>query len=263
MVKKLSKINLLLIFVILTLSFKILFMDSKNNRLYTIELVRQESNTTKIVSNPIISVIITDYGLLKSELHLADSLPKEITLCTSLDFPQFKLIDKKENNILLEIPQSILETTSASDEEIRSFLNKEKEFSGIFLNKQNQLFYTKEFLHTIFSNSKNLKTIFVSNSDLKRILESSNNLGINILTTDVTLDEIINLDKINQQLDKLESIAISNGKAIAVGSNYPITVQALKTWIPKLKTKNIDFVAIEDYYKIAYPVSLTEIKDNK
>jgi polysaccharide deacetylase 2 family uncharacterized protein YibQ len=69
-------------------------------------------------------------------------------------------------------------------------------------------------------------------------------MGIKSLERNVFLDDEETLDAIRNQLRRTVSLAVQNGKAIAIGHPRPITVEALRLVLPEFKKKNIEIVSL-------------------
>ncbi len=66
--------------------------------------------------------------------------------------------------------------------------------------------------------------------------------GVPTLTRDVFLDHVPEEAAVHAALRKLESIALENGHAMAIGHPKDATIAGLKEWLPTLKDKGITLV---------------------
>lgn len=70
--------------------------------------------------------------------------------------------------------------------------------------------------------------------------------GIPALNREIFLDHENTTAYINRQFAALIALARKNGQALAIGHFRPITVYALKAWIPKLEREGIDLVHVSE-----------------
>ena len=134
------------------------------------------------------------------------------------------------------------------------FLFSAKKFQGIYTD-DNEIF-TKNIADAEFflSNLQKENILYLSgiqdlNANIYKVAEK---IGFHILTNNVNLDDILSSEAIGNKLQELENIAKKKGFAIAMGSNYYLTINSLKKWLPSLANKNIRLVSVEDFYKMTY-----------
>ncbi len=77
--------------------------------------------------------------------------------------------------------------------------------------------------------------------------------GLPYLVRDVFLDHEDNPEYVRQSLQKVESLALKNGTAIAIGHPKQATYDALKAWLPTLKEKNIQLIDAGTLIRKSYP----------
>ncbi len=263
-----------LLFIIFFLTIKLiillgylLFIKNPNTNNTSINLViSREVKTEKIIDNEaIIAIILTDFGIIKSLDELSKTLPTEINFGISpYNLSKVDTSDIK-NNILFNIPLSSApdETNPSLEsnmpENINStrldkFLFSAKKFQGIYTDGDE--IFTKNITDAVFflSHLQKENIIYLSSiQDLNaNIYKVAEKIGFHILTNNVNLDEILSSEAIGSKLQELENIAKKKGFAIAMGSNYSLTIDSLKKWLPSLANKNIRLVSVEDFYKMTY-----------
>ncbi len=70
--------------------------------------------------------------------------------------------------------------------------------------------------------------------------------GIPTARRDVFLDDEANVSYVERQLSAAASVALTAGRAIAIGHPRPTTLEALRAMIPRLKAEGIHFVLVRD-----------------
>ena len=262
MVRKLGKINIFLIILTILLCIKIYVIEPLPYKYKLVEIDRS-NNISKEIHKPTLAIIVNNYGLLKSDLKNLRSLPKEITFCTQLDFPQYNEIQNVKNNILIQLPKTFINKRYNFSSSSYPIEQEKKILSGIFLNKEILIDFNEENYEKLFLEFKEDNYIYVLDYGFnkEKLEKIAKEFRSSILQVDLILDEVISEEYINKQLEKLEKLANRNGKAIAIADTYPETINTLLEWLPTLKDKNIEVLSIEDFYKIAYPVSLINTKD--
>jgi uncharacterized protein len=69
--------------------------------------------------------------------------------------------------------------------------------------------------------------------------------GLDWIRRDVFLDNEEDVDAIGVQLDLALERAKQNGTAVAIGHPYPVTLEAIKRWIPRMKEAEVEVVPID------------------
>ena len=265
--KKLLFIIFFLTITLIILFGYLLFIKNPNANNTSITLIiSREVRKEKIINNEaIIAIILTDFGIIKSLDDLSKTLPTEINF--GISPYNLNQIDTSgiKNNILFNIPLSSapdeknpsLESNMAENinsNRLDKFLFSAKKFQGIYTD-DNEIF-TKNIADAEFflSNLQKENILYLSgiqdlNANIYKVAEK---IGFHILTNNVNLDDILSSEAIGNKLQELENIAKKKGFAIAMGSNYYLTINSLKKWLPSLANKNIRLVSVEDFYKMTY-----------
>ncbi len=76
--------------------------------------------------------------------------------------------------------------------------------------------------------------------------EVAYDFGVPFLVRDVFLDDKATLDNVMAQLAETERIARRKGAAIAIGHPYPVTLAALKRWLPEAERSGFVIVPVKD-----------------
>lgn len=216
---------------------------------------------------PIIAIVIEAIGLYKT--NIMNNLPTEITV----GIPSYLLLDPAfdskmlKHNLAINIP---LEFTNSN----------ESTSNPMALHSEDNELTSSTKLDKIFSKSQNIKTVYTHDNDSFTASDKNSSLLLNylknrdmvflsgitnqnaniydiarqmdyfIIKNDLALDNILSYDAIKANLLKLENIAKNKGYATAIGSSYPLTLEALAEWTKNLSDKGIRLVNILDFDKI-------------
>ncbi len=75
-------------------------------------------------------------------------------------------------------------------------------------------------------------------------LQVAQSVGLKATERSIFLDHLSSEEDIKHQLEQLIQIALSKGKAIAIGHPHPSTIKTLKEMIPRMKEKGIEIVSL-------------------
>ena len=235
----------------------------------------------KIDERPIITIALNDFGLNKSNSDLALTLPEEVAFMISVYNPIEYQNLTLARNLLLNIPMVPMDYSDSlelkplspndsnqdnlkrlnnilsfyqrdASNAIKSELTNKKIYQAVYSDERE--LYTKgekeakEFIAQLKQhNLIYLCGIMNKNAMIYKIAKK---IDFHLLKNNVILDEELSSLAITSQLQKLEEIAQKQGYAIATASQYRLTIEVLKSWLPSLVKKNIRLVSIEDFYKI-------------
>ncbi|MGB4192319.1 MAG: divergent polysaccharide deacetylase family protein [Rickettsiales bacterium] len=216
---------------------------------------------------PVIAIIIEAIGLYKT--NIMNDLPAEITV----GIPSYLLLDPAfdskmlKHNLAINIPLDFSNSNESTSNPMALHSEDNELTSLIKLDK-------------IFSRSQNIKTVYTHNNEGFTASDKNSSLLLNylkdrdmvflsgiinqnaniydiakqmnyfIIKNDLALDNILSYDAIKDNLLKLENIAKNKGYATAIGSSYPLTLEALADWTKNLSDKGIRLVNILDFDKI-------------
>lgn len=75
-------------------------------------------------------------------------------------------------------------------------------------------------------------------------LAEGRNLGMAVAGRDIFLDNEADVAKITAQLEKLVKLAQNRGQGIGIGHPYPETLTALERFLPRLRQRGVEVVAV-------------------
>jgi polysaccharide deacetylase 2 family uncharacterized protein YibQ len=214
-----------------------------------------------------IAILITNLGLGKAVTEAAVGLPKPIALGVSPYTNSLKniLYKAKENGheIFVEIPfesekyplddvgpLGIL--TSSDDGEnlsrLESILSSFPNVNGIYSLPQEKFTDNLQRFDPIldFFSHHRLLLLYGKGYGNNHLLEMINRKAVQLAVCDSYIDLNTEYQIIQQNLEKLEELSKTKGKALGYISSYPITINALAEWLKTLEKKNIELVPISE-----------------
>ena len=209
-----------------------------------------------------IAIIVTGLGLNQLSTELALSLPKEVSLgftpYTTVLKPFIHKAHEEGHEIFMYLPFETAKfpddspgpmplLLNSSDEEnlkrMKSLLAAFDGYDGIYAG-----------VNEVFTNSHKVTSILSELVGQKRYLLTTHNIQLpgemsNVMvSSDIIIDSEPNMPEIKKQLDLLIELAKSGKKAIGYANNYPVTIYALKAWIPMLHDMGISIVPVSDMF---------------
>jgi len=211
-----------------------------------------------------ISIIISGLGISKSLTMKAiegeNTLPKSFSLAFSPYAPNVEELIKTANNsgfkTIILAPMDSVEypkkDAGARALSSRFSDDKNKENMDWILSRGNGSIAVMNFMGSRFLSDKkrlepNLKIIkdkefmFIENptgvGSKADII--AKNINLPYIRADLEIGDILNKNKINEELSKLEDIANKKGYAVAIVKPYPFIFDILKTWSKKLFKRDI------------------------
>ncbi len=221
----------------------------------------------KIKGQPILAIIIDDCGIGHMDaFEKALTIPYPITFAV-LPFRTYSkkcayLANGKGYEVILHMPMEPQSYPSANPgpgaimhsddaELIVKKLNaafKNVPFAAGFNNHMGSLITQSRFaVRVMLSYAKKHKKFFIdSRTTAKTVVEEeARKIDCPVLSRDVFLDNIVDYKHINARLDEAVKKAYEHGYAVAIGHNYPATVNVLKKRMPELD-KKVNFVFVKD-----------------
>lgn len=278
--RRIECITFCLVLVLITLLSYLLFIRTPPIKQIITLTISKENKVKAVIDNrPIITIILTDYGISRSLDSLSEKLPTEINFGISPYNLDNISNSNLKNNILFNIPLAQITTEDTpspsplkpNDEEdinlkkLNNLLQLAKNYQGVYTD-ENEI-YSKNISEANFFLSKLQKenSIYLCGLQDKNanIYKIAKKIGFHILANDVILDEVLSTQAINVKLKELEDIAKKKGFAVAKGSHYLLTIDSLKSWLPSLKNKNIRLVSIVDFYRTTYTRNINNSEYSK
>jgi polysaccharide deacetylase 2 family uncharacterized protein YibQ len=78
------------------------------------------------------------------------------------------------------------------------------------------------------------------------VYDLARNMGVKTAKRHVFLDGRHTIAYITRQLDSVAEVALENGCGIAIGHLHPTTLEALRTHLPRLAERGIQFVRLSE-----------------
>ena len=221
----------------------------------------------KIKGQPIVAIIIDDCGIGHMDaFEKALTIPYPITFAV-LPFRTYSkkcayLANGRGYEVILHMPMEPQSYPSANPgpgaimhsdnaELIVKKLNAAFDnvpFAAGFNNHMGSLITQSRFaVRVLLSYAKKHKKFFIdSRTTAKTVVEEeARKIDCPVLSRDVFLDNIVDYKHINARLEEAVKKAYEHGYAIAIGHNYPLTVEVLKKRMPELD-KKVNFVFVKD-----------------
>ncbi|BBB33577.1 hypothetical protein TTHT_2145 [Thermotomaculum hydrothermale] len=234
---------------------------------------RKYKKRIKIKGQPLVAIVIDDCGIGHMEsFEKALTIPYPITFAV-LPFRTYSkrcayLANGKGYRVILHMPMEPISYPKADPgpgaifktdrkKEILQKLNNA--FSNIvfaegFNNHMGSAITQSRFAVRVFLSyaEKHGKFFLDSRTTPHTVVEEeAKKLGIKVLSRDVFLDNVIEYSHIKKQLEETVKKAYEHGYAIAIGHNYPTTINVLSKEMPKLD-KKVNFVFVRDLYYGTY-----------
>jgi polysaccharide deacetylase 2 family uncharacterized protein YibQ len=252
--------------------FELLHINEKGQlKEFSNQKVTFTLNLNKPVSSPptpvskksYISILIEDNETLEA-YKIVDLLPRNISFCLSPYNKSFEdnvaMSQQKHISYLIKLP--LLVTHEKHDGEldlykgmstneivtrVEKLYNKAAGSTGFYNMGENEEFLNdREGLEALVKKIYALNSVLIYGVNNKTsVLEPYGDLSFAVNSCDLnitTKDEFIALEN----LQKLESIAVKNGKAIGVLKANDAVLKALQKWNNEMKKENIEIVEIRD-----------------
>jgi polysaccharide deacetylase 2 family uncharacterized protein YibQ len=214
-----------------------------------------------------IAILLTNLGLGRNVTEAAIQLPKEIALGISPYTNSLKeaLYKAKENGheLFLEIPfetekyplddMGPLGILSLSDDgenlsRLQQILTAFPGINGVYSLPNEKFTDNVQRIDPILDIISRNRLLLLygkgySNTLLSQLVTQKR---ISILACDHYIDLNTELSLIQKNLEKLEEVSKSKGKALGYINSYPITISALADWLKTLDNKNIELVPVSE-----------------
>ncbi len=249
--------------------------ETKKQKYMYEEPLPKESKKTKfkkkikVKGQPLLAIIIDDCGLGHMEsFEKALTIPYPITFAV-LPFRTYSkrcayLANGKGYKVILHMPMEPISYPKAdpgpgaifkTDRKKEIIEKLENAFSNIvfaegFNNHMGSAITQSRFaVRVILSYADKHKKFFIDSRTTPHTVveEEAHKMGIKVLSRDVFLDNIVDKPHITKQLKEAVKKAYEHGYAIAIGHNYPTTIDVLASEMPKLD-KKVNFVFVRDLY---------------
>ena len=215
-----------------------------------------------------IAILVANLGLSESNTKLALNMPNWISVGISPYAANIASWEdtfyKKGHEIYTDLPMESLDdqkfdygnlsmlSYSTDEQNIKNYeaiSSKFKKSKGFYFIGQEQ-FTKSDKAPAIFEMLKrsNMTFIYASEStENKATINMIRSIGVKYITNPIVIDNDLSNFIINSKLKELMDKAVKNGVAFGVTRPYPITLNALLSWIEENKDNtSIEFVKISD-----------------
>lgn len=215
---------------------------------------------------PRIAIVLDDFGYTKKNLETLSELAVPLTLAVlpNTKYSKEVCLFAAENNleIILHLP---MEPENASQylekNTITIDMNDTMVHNIIAANFDSVVFAKGVSNHMGSKATKDIRVMDILFNDLKKknmyffdslTTEESvgrslaEKIGLPYLRRDIFIDNEADKDYINEQIKKLEEIALERGSAVAIGHDRDTTIDVLREAVPRIKEKGIRFVRLSE-----------------
>ena len=208
-----------------------------------------------------VSIIVSDMGLSSISTKKAlNDLPSDIVLAFSPYAENLQTWLEKAKNLnhetLLQLPmedaaypkndpgpKAISSRISNKDnnDNLKWLLAQGKGTIGMINFMGTRLLINKKKLSYVFNALQKNNLIFIETPGIKKSAGKTvaKQNALPYLVVDLQIDATATDEAIQQQLEKLETIARKRGSAVGIAAPYPITLNALKLWTANLEKHGI------------------------
>lgn len=220
-------------------------------------------------SKPQIAIVIDDLGYQKESGRLLSELPYPITLAVIPDTPYADTVihDALSSNqeVILHIPMETMEprpwenglTTEMNQETLQTLLHelfrRYPDAVGVNNHGGSKLTADGTRMAWVMESLADHKLYFLDSRTTheSRAIEAAIDHRVDHATRDIFLDNEKSDEAISAQFEKLKSVALRHGSAIGIGHPYPVTLENLKRWLPKLEAEGFELRFCSDLLNIS------------
>ncbi|MBL4617673.1 MAG: divergent polysaccharide deacetylase family protein [Robiginitomaculum sp.] len=221
---------------------------------------------------PVVSIIVGGLGMMKRTTMAAiEELPPEVTLSFVPYTPDLQtwidLARAQGHEVMIEIPMepfgypetdpgpyTLLSSASSAENTRRLewLLSRTSGYFGVTNYMGSKLTASENALAPIFRNFNRRGLDFLYDGETRR--SSLKNVAVKEGLSWSTADRIIDIKQtttaIDDQLLRLEAMAIQNGSAIGKGFSWPVTIKQLRDWTASLEAKGYQLAPVSAVIKM-------------
>lgn len=205
---------------------------------------------------PVIAVVLDDLGLNRSSTKALNSLPAPLTLAflpyAGKIKAQTEAAKQAGHELLVHMPMEpfgsawpgpeALLTSLDQDEFVRRLnhnLDQISGYVGVNNHMGSRLTSDRGRMDLVMRELRNRDVLFLDSRTTPRSVASdmASRNGVPNTTRDIFLDHVIDINKIRDQMSKVEYIARQTGSAVAIGHPHGATIEALSSWLPQLSAR--------------------------
>jgi hypothetical protein len=252
----------IIIFSILIIASFIVFFGSSNydeNRiilsLYDDSNLAQKENKPVYIAIALDGVELAKYSsLLPANINFIVDEEDFLSFKDDKHFKLTKIRTAEDNSLSIQREFLISkQNNEAKNQDILESILNNNQDNGLYIESEKNIFNEKLALQ-LFNKFKNKILLISENDKNSTLLNLAQKYSFKILTNDVILDSIISPGAIEEQLEKLELLALDKGFAIAKATAYPLTIEILTNWLEKAKEKGLVILPLDEFYKKYFQV---------
>lgn len=226
-----------------------------------------EKTNASLGEKPIICIVIDDFGYSIEEyvVNSLRDLPITVSIIPFLEHSKqiYEMAKENGKEVILHIPMEAYDNreneknhikTSMTRDEIISFLDRafsEIDAAGINNHMGSKATESEEVMDAVFSFLVERGKFFLDSYTTPNTVgpEKAEEYNTIALKRDIFLDNVSSKYYIQDQLEKMENIAIEKGYCIAIGHARKRTIAMLSEWYRKNKD-NFLFLKLGELYRI-------------
>jgi polysaccharide deacetylase 2 family uncharacterized protein YibQ len=237
----------------------------QNRRTHQLNFVYAKPPPFQAVMEPKIAIVIDDLGedyqigqeILRWDVPITFSILPFTPYCKSLA----QLAYEKDQEVILHLPMEPYGYPKArpgegvllhemDEEKLLQQLSKDIEtvphIKGVSNHMGSRLMEDPEKLRIVFRDLKRRGLFFLDSRTTPHTvgLHTAKLIGLKATERSLFLDHSQDPEDIQQQLEKLVRLSLTQGRAIGIGHPFPSTLKSIKQMIPKIKAKGIKIVPL-------------------
>ncbi|PHR56073.1 MAG: hypothetical protein COA47_13370 [Robiginitomaculum sp.] len=221
---------------------------------------------------PVVSLVVGGLGMMKRTTMAAiEDLPPEVTLSFVPYTPDLQTWISQArafgHEVLIELPMepfgypdtdpgpyTLLSTASSAENTRRLewLLSRTSGYFGVTNYMGSKLTASEHALASIFRGLNHRGIDFLYDGETRRssLTKVAEKEGLTWSTADRIIDAKQTVAAIDDQLLRLEAMAIQNGSAIGKGFSWPVTIKQLKEWTGSLSDKGYQLAPVSAVIKM-------------
>ncbi len=223
---------------------------------------------TAAPGRPRVAIVLDDWGYNLDAFPQLEGLRRPVTLSVLPDLAYSARIAEDGHRwgheIILHMPmepkgnvplEKSTIRTAMTDAEIRDRLNHSIEglphLVGISNHQGSKATEDGRVMKTVLAVAKSRSLFFLDSvtTDRSSVPEAARSLGMPVLRRDVFLDNTKTEEAIQARFDELRRVAKTQGWAVGIGHDEPLTVEMIKKNIPQFEAEGIEIVRLSDLLK--------------
>ncbi|MFA5645994.1 MAG: divergent polysaccharide deacetylase family protein [Candidatus Ratteibacteria bacterium] len=220
-----------------------------------------------LLSTGDIAIIIDDVGWNRGLLSQLSSVQFPLTLAVLPNTPYGEEIARKahhspKHQVILHIPLEPLDAKKIGKEDFLRLSMDEKEIRikmdgylkklepyivGVNNHMGSAFTVSEEKMQVLLQELKKRDLFFVDSltNSASCAYTKAKQIGIPFTSRDIFLDNVNDAEEIRENIEKMKKIAAKEGSVVAIGHDRPLTIQALKKYLPQLAEEGyrINFVS--------------------